>query len=121
MAVSSVMKRLKLAFVGLMSLLALSSSNYAQNYPKVKIADGYVQVEKVNETKLYLEISVYNSSTEIVYGLVTVMRPKNLSNNQMSIKIYPGKIESVLFAKEDRNTIVTWEEIKLHDFSKARH
>ena len=98
----------------------LCSYSFSQDYPKIKIADGYVQVDKVEETSIYLEVSVYNASTENVSGIVTVMKASNLSNNQKVIKIAPGKTESVTFQKKDKNTIVTWEEIKLHSFSKTR-
>lgn len=114
------MRLAKVAFVALLSVLLLCSSTSSQKYPKVKVADGYVQVDKVSENKMYLEVTVYNASTEYVSGIVTVMKAKNLSDNQEVIKIAPGKTESVLFPKEDRNSIVTWEEIKLHDFSKTR-
>lgn len=114
------MSQLKVAFAVLLSLTLLCSSSYPREYPKVKVADGYVQIDKVSETSIYLEVSVYNSSTEYVSGIVTVMRAGNLSDNKKVIKIAPGKIESVLFPKEEKSKIVTWEEIKLHGFSKTR-
>lgn len=114
------MKLLKVAFVALLSIALLCSSSSPHEYPKVKVADGYVQIDKVNETSIYLEVAVYNSSTEYVSGIVTVMRAGNLTDNQKVIKIAPGKIESVMFPKEEKNKIVTWEEIKLHSFSKTR-
>lgn len=114
------MRPLKVALAVLFSLTLLCSSATNQNYPKVKVADGYVQVDKVEETSIYLEVSVYNASTEYVSGIVTVMKANNLSDNQKVIKIGPGKTESVTFPKKDKNAIVTWEEIKLHSFSKTR-
>ena len=103
----------------LLSLLLFCSST-TQEYPKIKVADGYVQINKVTENKIYLEVNVYNASTERVSGMVTVMKANNLSKNQQVIKIGPGKTESVLFPKEDYNNLVTWDEIKLHDFSIIR-
>lgn len=114
------MRPLIVALFALYSLTFLCSSTFSHEYPKVKVADGYVQVDKVSETSIYLEVSVYNASTEYVSGIVTVMKARNLSENQKVIKIAPGKTESVTFPKEDMNTIVTWEEIKLHSFTKTR-
>lgn len=114
------MKLLRIVLAAIVSTLLLCSSSSPREYPKLKVADGYVQIEKVTETSIYLEVTVYNASTEYVSGIVTVMKPKNLSSNQKVIKISPGKTESVLFSKEDRNSIVSWDEIKLHDFSKTR-
>lgn len=84
------------------------------------MGDGYIQIDKVVETKTYLEVTVYNASTEYVRGIVTIMKATNLSDNQEVIKIGPGKTESVIFRKEDRNCIVTWSDIKIHDFSVIR-
>lgn len=114
------MRLLKVAFVALLSFTFLCSLSFLREYPKVKVADGYVQIDKVSETSIYLEVFVYNASTEYVSGIVTVMRAGNLSDNQKVIKIGPGKIESVVFPKEEKNKIVTWEEIKLHSFFKTR-
>lgn len=114
------MRLLKVAFVALLSFTFLCSLSFLREYPKVKVADGYVQIDKVSETSIYLEVFVYNASTEYVSGIVTVMRAGNLSDNQKVIKIGSGKIESVLFPKEEKNKIVTWEEIKLHSFFKTR-
>lgn len=110
------MKFLKFALVALFATIVLCSYSSTQDYPKLKIADGYVQVEKVTENHSYLEVFVYNGSTEAVCGIVTVMKAPNLSSNRAVISIPPGKIESVTFPKVDRNKIVTWEEIKLCDF-----
>lgn len=110
------MKFFKILFSALSVTFLLCSSNLSQDYPKLKIADGYVQVEKVTENHSYLEVFVYNGSTEAVCGIVTVMKAPNLSSNRAVISIPPGKIESVTFPKVDRNKIVTWEEIKLCDF-----
>lgn len=113
------MKLFKVAFIALLSLTLLCTSSSPKEYPKVKVADGYVQIDKVHETSIFLEVSVYNASTEYVRGIVTVMRPNNLTNNQRVIKIAPGKVESALFPKEEKNKIVSWEEIRLHSFSKT--
>lgn len=110
------MKFFKILFAALSVTFLLCSSNLSQDYPKLKIADGYVQVEKVTENHSCLEVFVYNGSTEAVGGLVTVMRAPNLSSNRAVISIPPGKTESAIFSKVDREKIVTWEEIKLHDF-----
>lgn len=115
-----IMKRLKVVFVFFLLMFWLCSSSFSQKYPKVKVADGYVQIDRVGENKMYLEVTIYNGSTEYVRGLVTIMKAKNLSHNQEVIKITPGNTETVLFPKEDRNSIVTWEEIKLHDFTRTR-
>ena len=114
------MRLLKVVFVAFLSLFLLCSSSSPREYPKVKVVDGYVQIDKVSESSIYLEVFVYNASTEYVSGIVTVMRAGNLSDNQKVIKIGPGKIESVMFPKKEKNKIVTWEEIKLHSFSKTR-
>lgn len=110
------MKFIKLVLVTLFVTTIFSSSSSTQDYPKLKIADGYVQVDKVTENHSYLEVFVYNGTTETVGGIVTVMRAPNLSSNRAVISIPPGKIESVIFSKVDRDKIVTWEEIKLHSF-----
>lgn len=112
------MRPLRIALFAFVTTVLLCSSSSATNdYPKLRIADGYVQVDKVNETKIYLEVSVYNASTEYVTGIVTVMRAPNLSSNRKVITIPPGKSESVMFPKRDKGEIVIWEDIKLHDFA----
>lgn len=63
------MRPLKVALVALISLVLLCSSTY-QDYPKIKVADGYVQIDKVKDTSIYLEVSIYNASTEYVSGIV---------------------------------------------------
>ena len=110
----------KVALAVLVSMVLLCASTTFQEYPKIKVADGYVQVDKVEEASIFLEVSVYNATTEYLSGIVTVMKSNNLSDNQKVIKIAPGKTESVMFPKKDKNTIVTWEYIKLHSFSKIR-
>lgn len=111
------MRLLKITLIALLTALLLCSSSITRDYPKLKIADGYVQVDNVNETKIYLEVSVYNASTEYVTGIVTVLKAPNLSSNRKAINIAPGKTESVMFPKVDKDKIVTWEDIKLHDFA----
>lgn len=110
------MRFIKLALAILITTTIFCSSSGTQDYPKLKIADGYVQVDKVTENHSYLEVFVYNGSTEAVGGMVTVMRAPNLSSNRAVISIPPGKTESAIFSKVDRDKIVTWEEIKLHNF-----
>ena len=114
------MRLLKITLIALVMTFLLCSSSATRDFQKLKIADGYVQVDNVNETKIYLEVSVYNASTEYVTGIVTVMKAPNLSSNRKVINIAPGKSESVMFPKADKDKIVTWEEIKLHDFAIKR-
>lgn len=111
---------MKALFIALFYSMLFLPSVLPQEYPKVKVADGYVQVDKVTETKIYLEVSVYNASTEYVSGIITVMKANNLSENQKTVKIAPGKTETVMFPKKDKNSIVTWNEIRLHSFSKTK-
>ena len=112
------MKIFRIAILAVVILLC--SSTLIQKYPKIVMGDGYIQIDKVLETKTYLEVTVYNASTEYVRGIVTIMKATNLSDNQEVIKIGPGKTESVIFPKEDRSCIVTWSDIKIHDFSVIR-
>lgn len=112
------MKIFRIAILAVVILLC--SSTLIQKYPKIVMGDGYIQIDKVVETKTYLEVTVYNASTEYVRGIVTIMKATNLSDNQEVIKIGPGKTESVIFPKKDRNCIVTWSDIKIHDFSIIR-
>lgn len=114
------MNLLKAALTALLTTLFLCSSSLTQDCQKLKIADGYVQIDKVSETKIHLEVYVYNASTEYVTGIITVMKAPNLSSNRKVISIAPGKVESVTFPKVEKNEIVTWAEIKLHNFSVKR-
>ena len=57
--------------------ILLCSSTLIQTF--LKIGDGYIQIDKVVETKSYLEVTVYNASTEYVRGIVTIMKATNLS------------------------------------------
>ena len=47
------------------------------------------------------------------------MKANNLSDNPKVIKTAIGETESATFPKKGKNTFVTWEETKLHGFSKA--
>lgn len=114
------MKLFRISLLFIASIIFFCSSMFSQQHPKVKVADGFVQVEKVHESKVTLEVTVYNATTEYVSGIVTIMKPTNLSSNQKVIKIAPGRTETVYFPKEDKDKIVTWEEVKLHSFSVSR-
>lgn len=48
------------------------------------------------------------------------MKANNLSDNQKVIKTALGETESATFPKKGKNTIVTWEDTKLHSFLKTR-
>lgn len=55
----------------------MCSSTLIQTFLKIKIGDGYIQIDKVVETKTYLEVTVYNASTEYVRGIVTIIKATN--------------------------------------------
>ena len=55
-----------------------------------------------------------------IFRCRSIMKANNLSDNQKVIKTALGETESATFPKKGKNTIVTWEETKLHSFLKTR-